>query len=547
LIQLPTGEQILTLASEGKAEELYTNLKQRALGSLYFFSKVVLNYRDLANLHVEFCKRVQYDIEQRKRGYLMPRGHFKSTIVSKSHPLWRLCQDPEKRILIVGESDTVAAKNLRDVKWHLQNNQMLKWLFPEIIPPDINKTKWTDTEILLPRQGTYDESSITTVGVGAKTTGFHFDIIVYDDMIGEKAAKSEAEMNSAIEWFQFAPGLLNDPATGEELLIGTRWKHGMADLYGYIMDQLQGSEQESGRKVGFTWYVRAALEDENGVPDRENGTPIFPERFTRETLEEIALREGEYKFSCQYMNNPIAPGATDFDPSWINYYTVDADHKTMITSDGTPSTRMTSLHRISFYDPSAGGKSAKAQNAIVVIGCDYLRRIFVIDNWGANCSIGDAIEKWHTLNDRYKISENWYEEVGAQKTVTDIIRERLAQGECRYCHKVHNKLFAKPFHPPAGKGEMNKKERIIFFAQPPFQEGRVYLRQGAFSSALKNQIIVFPHGRLVDLFDALASAIHKARYPKSEEDIASDIDERERMREARLPRTNTEYNYGGYI
>jgi hypothetical protein len=462
--------------------------------------------------------------------------------------LWRLCQDPETRILIVGESDTVAAKNLRDIKWNLQNNQVLKWLFPEIIPLDTNKTKWTDTEILLPRYGTYDESSITTIGVGAKTTGFHWDLIIYDDMVGEKAAKSAAEMNSAIEWFQYAPGLLNDPANGEEILIGTRWKHGDEDLYGYIMQNLQMGELDTGRKIGFSWYIRAALEDEDGNADRQNGSPIFPERFTKDTLEEIAHREKEYKFSCQYMNDPTAPGATDFDANWLKYFQVDQDRKTLIPMDGTPPIHLSQLNRISFYDPSAGGVSAKCQNAIVGLGGDHLRRIFILESWGKNCSFGEALESWHQLHDRYLFSENFYENVGAQKAIGDIELERLSQPVCRQCQKTHRRLRPKPFHPPSGKGEVNKDERIRLYSQTPMEEGRIYLRYGPLGSAIKNQFIVFPHGKLKDLIDAASSGIHLLKFPPSEEQIANEKEQDEKRKEQlHSSRTNTSRNYGGYV
>jgi hypothetical protein len=543
-----TSADFLALAEQGDAETLYASMKARALSSLYFFSKMVLGYKDLAALHIDFCNEIQNSVSQRKRGFLMPRGHFKSTIVSKSYPLWRLCQDQEQRILIVGESDLVASKNLNDIKWNIINNQVLRWLFPEIIPPDINKTKWTDTAILLPRAGTYDESSIMTVGVGGKTTGFHFDLIIYDDMVGEKAAKSAAEMNAAIEWFQYAPGLLNDPANGEEILIGTRWKHGNEDLYGFIMEGLQMGETESGRKTGFSWYIRAALEDESGNPDVENGTPIFPERFTREVLLDILEREKEYKFGCQYQNDPSAPGATDFEAGWVKYYTIDTDRQTLIPTDGSAPVKLSQLWRLSFFDPSGGGASAKCQNGIAVLGGDSLRRIFVLDPWGTNCSYGDAIEKWHCLNDRYQCHENWWENVGAQKAVEDIVKERCFNaGPCHYCGKTHKRLNPKPFHPPSGGSEMNKYERIRFYAQPPLQEGRVYIPQGARGGPLKNQIINCPHSKMIDLLDSMASGIHLLKFPPSEEAVTIRREADEKAKQVRQQRTHTTYNYGGYV
>jgi hypothetical protein len=229
---------ILEIAESGDAGLLHGQVRERALASLYYFSKAILGYQLVSHLHLPFCNELQATIQDRKRGFLLPRGTYKSTIVSKSYPLWRYLSNQNIRVLIVGESDPVACKNLKDIKWNVENNQLFRWAFPEAIPPDINKTVWNESEILLPRQRSFDESTITATGVGSRVTGKHFDLIVYDDIIGEKAAGSEAEMETAKEWFRYAPGLLADPAISEELIIGTRWKYGAADLYGWIMQEL---------------------------------------------------------------------------------------------------------------------------------------------------------------------------------------------------------------------------------------------------------------------------------------------------------------------
>ncbi len=235
---METGRGILEIAESGDAGLLHGQVRERALASLYYFSKAILGYQLVSHLHLPFCNELQATINDRKRGFLLPRGTYKSTIVSKSYPLWRYLSNQDIRVLIVGESDTVAAKNLKDMKWNIENNQLLRWSFPEAIPPDINKTVWNESEMLLPRSRSFDENTIMTAGVGARITGHHFDLIIYDDLIGEKAAESEAEMKSAIEWFRYAPGLLADPDKSEELIIGTRWKYGAADLYGWIMENL---------------------------------------------------------------------------------------------------------------------------------------------------------------------------------------------------------------------------------------------------------------------------------------------------------------------
>src|SRR5262245_11023032 len=85
------SKELYQVAESGDAEGLRDRLRYAALTNLYYFTKVVLGYRELSpRLHQEFCEYIVATRTQRRRGGLIPRGHFKSTIVSKSYPLWRL-------------------------------------------------------------------------------------------------------------------------------------------------------------------------------------------------------------------------------------------------------------------------------------------------------------------------------------------------------------------------------------------------------------------------------------------------------------------------
>jgi len=505
-------------------------MRARADASLFYFAKAVLGYKDLAQMHLEFCDRIQDDEAYQNCGYLLPRGHFKSTLATKAMSLWVLTKDPNERILIIGESDKVAAKNLVDIRWHIENNEILAWLYPELIPPDFNATKWTDTEILLPRPGSFDEPSITCDGIGAKRTGFHYTRILFDDPFGEKASKSQAEAESVWSWMQYAPGLLHDPARSKQRWTGTRWKHHTGDCYGRLM-----KEDSSVR-----WYVRGAI---------ENGQPIFPERFTLETLELIKQREGIYKYSCQYMNNPTIPEGADFPESWIKEYTISDDRKTLIPMDGTPPVRLADLTRITVYDPSSGGKTAECENAVGTTGMSADRRIFDLKDWGKNCGYDEALEELMCQNDQFVVHEQYYESVGSQKEVETQIMLRQKMTECHRCGKgakdttPHRRVRLKPVKPPGGR--MSKDDRIRDFAQVPFEQGRVYLRRGM--DELRTQIVSFPHHPLKDRFDRLAYAIHLLRPPISAEEAKTQEQEVERRRALAQPRTNATRNYGGYI
>lgn len=558
---------ILQLASSGNATELRGMLKLRALRSLYFFAKVVLGNKDLVDhLHLPWCQHIQGSQARRKRGYLLPRGHFKSTLM-KAYALWRLLKfdpeefpeldyieieqlkawhNPDTRIVFVGESDTVGQKNLNEIKWHITSNALFRWLFPEFTFDPKESTKWRDDEIVLPfRTRAFDESSITTIGVGAKRTGFHWDLIIYDDIIGEKASLSLAEMLKAINWFKLACGMLNDQTLSEELIIGTRWKHGTADLYGWIMkempenmDAVQATEDGgAGRTFGFVWYIRSAIEDNE---------PIFPERFTLATLEAIRNRQKDYLFNCQYMNTPSSPEGAEFSGLLLGTYTIGEDNRTLIPTDGSSPVALRSLYRIGFLDPSSGGKGAACENAIVVTGEDSFGRIFVLAAWSKNCGYTAALEQYHLFNDKFIPFYTFYESVGAQKELEELEKERRQQTVCRHClaagrqNHTHRRLTLKGEKPP----NQLKEERIRAYYGGRHDEGRVYLGPGM--QKLRNQITEFPHGEMVDILDALAYCVHLSRKPMSMEQEAEDRQEQEAMQAARKPCTNTEVDYGGY-
>src|SRR5438477_25159 len=82
---------IIQLGKEGRADDMRAMLRDKAYRSLYYFTKVVLGYKELTvQLHLPWCDYIQNTARTvRQRGLLQPRGHFKSTI-GKGYALWRV-------------------------------------------------------------------------------------------------------------------------------------------------------------------------------------------------------------------------------------------------------------------------------------------------------------------------------------------------------------------------------------------------------------------------------------------------------------------------
>src|SRR5712664_2128580 len=82
---LQTQVDLLKVAETGKAEDLWQELRSLSDSSLYYFTKVVMNFRDMTDgFHLPFCLRMDEDDDAltgvQDAGYLLARAHFKSTV-----------------------------------------------------------------------------------------------------------------------------------------------------------------------------------------------------------------------------------------------------------------------------------------------------------------------------------------------------------------------------------------------------------------------------------------------------------------------------------
>lgn len=525
MIERPSDDQILRLCESGNNEGALDWFRQQVdhpTTGLFFFLKVVLGYPDLTHgFHGPMCAFIQDDSYSR-RGLLCPRKYLKSTCV-KGYVLRKLTKDTNQRFLFVGENDKVGGKNLTDVKWHIRENTLFQALYPHMIPPDYGRN-WSESSILLPRTKTFDEPTIDTVGIGAKGTGFHYNGIIYDDPIGLIAAQSQAEMQRAIDWFAAAEGLHDSPATWE-LVVGTRWRHGKGDLYGWIMAEMPHRVLKT-KEDGYKWFIQNS--------GYYAGKPTWPERYPLEVLEKMRKRMRTYLFNANIENNPSAGEGSELKP--IHTYTIDQDDRRYLVLEDGEKVLLSNLLRISIYDPSSGGTQAEAENAIVIAGMDWKHRVFFLDAWSKNCGFGRAIEEWHVLNDKWRCAYNYFESVGAHKEVDEMLRMRPAR--CQFCGKDHRKIRPKPIQPPPG----NKEDRIRDYMQPACEEDRIYV--GEHLRELKRQLEEFPFCDLLDLADCAAYAVKRLRPPAGSKEDASKKKVEPVNRGA--PRTHTAFDHGGY-
>ena len=461
----------------GQKDDLRQSMRQKCKESLYFLCKAVLGFVDFQpEPHLAMCQHIQSTGDLRKL-ILIPRGHYKSSAGSIGYPIWLLVNNPDERILLGSSTATLSQHFLRRIKAVFEKNEMFQWLFPELVPDWKNVVKWSESEMQIPRPGIFPEASIETIGVGGKVTGRHYNVMIFDDLIEEQAANSLDEMAKVQSWHDLSEPLFDAPEQGRELVIGTRWH--VADLYGWLLDN----------DPRYKPYLRQALED---------GKPIFPLRFSFEWLEQLRKTKPDM-FSCQYQNDPLREGMTEFQASWLKEWTLSESGQVLIKDD-LSSIRLVDLNRYIHVDPAISDRPGACRSAITVTGMDASGRPYLLDLWvKRGAGISETVDQILRLNRRWKPIATTVESVAYQKALCQILRERaLSTGQ--YVRVIEYK-----------PGSL--KEGRIRKLQDYFIKGLFIPKVHTYVGEFRTEYVQFPVGSSVDILDSLSQGPDVWRRP----------------------------------
>lgn len=433
-------------------EEIREQLRWKCRKSLYFLSKAVLRNRDLTlGFHLRVCRFAQNPELKRRLGE-EPRGHLKTTIYTRSKPIWRLIQEPDpprfwgpnERILLTMSSDSVASIQIQAIEKEFEGNTLFKWLFPELIPQDFQKTIWNTSEMRI--GGTsLSEPNISTIGVGTKVTGRHFTGIIEDDLVDETIADSELEIQRRVNWHQYAFPLLEEPSRDWMDTVGNRW--GKRDINGWI------KEHEPDCRV----MTDAAI--------TKDGVPLWPERFSLEALAKIRIKLGAYKFACQYMNDPKDAEGSAFHSGWLRYYEILPDGNFVL--DSGELVKRETLWVYMTVDPAQTPGNRSDRTAIVTTGIDPKGRIFILDAVAVRKDPHEALTDVYDQYNKHKPSQLGVEAIAFQRLLVGAL-ERMARARGQWL----------PVRPIKGSVASGAKEaRINQVVGETFASGRAFLRR----------------------------------------------------------------------
>jgi hypothetical protein len=183
-----------------------------------------------------------------------PPEHAKSTTITTNYTTWRICQDPNVRVIIISRTQTMAKKFLTQIKGRLTHPSFRK-LQEEFGPAegfDAGSVSWTQDLIYISddvRDSGEKDPTVQALGIRGQIYGARADLIIMDDCVDHTNAH---EFEKQIEWIQTEVMSRLTP-TGKLLVVGTRMAP--LDLY----SELQKPEHYPDEESPWTYLAQPAV------------------------------------------------------------------------------------------------------------------------------------------------------------------------------------------------------------------------------------------------------------------------------------------------
>lgn len=323
-------------------------MKEWAHADFWFFLQEMLGVQGLnRRFHGEMADFMTGQGDRKL--ILAPRGHLKSTLCTVYYALWRICRNPNIRILIANYKLALAQALLYQIRNELLKSDAIKNFYPSLIP-NMKEVKWNESQITVNRSANPKEATIEVAGVGAEITGRHYDLIICDDVVGPENITTKDQIDKTLQWYNQLEFLL-DPG-GNQIMVGTRWH--FDDLYGHIQEHLTPP---------FLIFKR-------GIWD-ENGEPVWPEKFTKKMILDLKERvekdprQGPAVFVSQYLNEVMDEATAVFKRQNLKTY--------------EPKDLPEDLAITMTVDPAISDKESADFSAITVRGLDYQGNWYLLE------------------------------------------------------------------------------------------------------------------------------------------------------------------------
>ena len=211
----------------------WCDARQRARTDLLYLCNTIMGYKDVQEVpHGTLIRALQafpggkdvcdpktgqwlhylpscgiWDLQgPRRRLFLWPRGHLKTSIITIAHTIQWIINFPDIRILISTAVADQAQSMLKSIKSQFQFTPEFRALFPEFCPSDRQASEFgNQEEFTVPNrvQKHLKEPTVSVTAIGKVIAGYHYEIIKDSDLVDKENIKTEGGRKNTIEHFKY--------------------------------------------------------------------------------------------------------------------------------------------------------------------------------------------------------------------------------------------------------------------------------------------------------------------------------------------------------
>lgn len=427
-----------------------------------------------------------------------PRGHAKSTIVSKAYPLWLTCYKHEPNIVLIADTVGQAEDYLEDIKGELEANEDLINDFGDLV----GKRKWSTGRII-----TANGVSITARGTGTKIRGINKDgkrpgIFIMDDLENDEFVENPRIRQKLRSWLNkvvipascengkfFCIGtILHEDSLLNNLLSATAYNYWKRFRYQAVKEFsdsplwdewqsiMENDEDKDCEKHAYEFYTEHREEMLVGVDalwmDKS------PDYYYDMIVQKISDPDA---FSSEYQNEPISPETQSFPTIMLD----------TATFDGEPLSPIKEIYM--GVDPSLGKNSRADPSSICVVARCEDNKLYALEIDARKRKTEQLVEDVFSLAIKYrdKLKMINIEANGLQYLFVEQF-EKASMEKGLYL-------------PYNGINNQTNKEMKIAALAPKFKQGYLYIHKNL--RGLRNELLSFPKGSHDDQMDSLCLAI----------------------------------------
>lgn len=436
----------------------------------YEFNRDILAWPDLYEpLHRRVCEFVQNNIETKKLLILLPRGTYKSSVVTVGLTSWLIAKNPQNRIMIANATYPMAVQFLGQIKNHLSRNTKFQEIFGNYAT---NADQWREDKVFLERTDSFHqkEATVSAFGMGGNLVGSHFDYGILDDVVARENIGTKDQIEKTKNFYKDVLDLLDASPGGHKrmVIVGTSWH--WDDLYSWIQSK------DSELLKDFAVLRLPAYEGEWG-----KGKLLFPAKLNWKTLKNLKEQQGSAHFEGQYMLNPIAEEDQTFRGPFKRYEQTDL--------------RNLPMRYFFAVDPALSESKQADFSAMVCVGVDKDNTWYIVDIWRRKVQPKDLIDQIFIWAQKWKPVSIGLETTAYQRMLQYEINDQMKKRG----HFIPIKEL---------KHVDQSKEDRIRGLQPRYEVGNILHpdpRAIPDIVYLEDELLRFPKGAKDDTIDALAS------------------------------------------